>query len=141
MDISVNVYLMLVVFVTFLLLMWLSNVWIYKPMLANMDAREGSIGQDSAFIDKTTQEIAHLKQEASRQLKEARIQANKILQDSLQKACEDYENTLAQKENDLQKDFEMFVQGLKESKSELKLQLTQDLPALEVSLQQKISQM
>ncbi len=132
---------MLVVFVTFLLLMWLSNVWIYKPMLANMDAREGSIGQDSAFIDKTTQEITHLKQEASHLVKEARLRANKILQDSLQKAREDYEHALTQKEGDLQKDFEAFMHALKESKSELKLQLSQDLPALEVSLQQKISQM
>ncbi|WP_120945556.1 MULTISPECIES: F0F1 ATP synthase subunit B family protein [Helicobacter] len=141
MDISINVYLMLVVFLTFLVLVWLSNAWIYKPMLANMDARQGAIGQDGEFIEKTSQEIARLKQEADHQRKEAHIQANKILQESLQKARQDYEHVLAQKESDLQKDLEVFMQGLKESKSALKLQLSQDLPALELSLQQKISQM
>ncbi len=99
------------------------------------------MGQDGAFIEKTTQEIAHLKQEADRLLREARLQANTILQDSLQKAREDYENVLAQKESDLQKELEIFMQGLKESKSELQLQLNQNLPALEMSLRQKISQM
>ncbi|CCB80447.1 F0F1 ATP synthase subunit B family protein [Helicobacter bizzozeronii] len=141
MNISINLYLMLVVFVTFIVLMWLLHLWVYQPLLANMDGREGSIQKDRQFIDNTTEEIASSKQEAKNLLREARLQADKILQDALQQARSNYEVVLAQKEEELNKDYKRFTTQLKESKSNLKLQLLQDLPTLEASLKLKISQM
>ncbi|WP_104759817.1 F0F1 ATP synthase subunit B family protein [Helicobacter bizzozeronii] len=141
MNISINLYLMLVVFVTFIVLMWLLHLWVYQPLLANMDGREGSMQKDRQFIDNTTEEIASSKQEAKNLLREARLQADKILQDALQQARSNYEVVLAQKEEELNKDYKRFTTQLKESKSNLKLQLLQDLPTLEASLKLKISQM
>ncbi|GMB93392.1 hypothetical protein NHP200010_11100 [Helicobacter bizzozeronii] len=141
MNISINLYLMLVVFVTFIVLMWLLHLWVYQPLLANMDGREDSMQKDRQFIDNTTEEIASSKQEAKNLLREARLQADKILQDALQQARSNYEVVLAQKEEELNKDYKRFTTKLKESKSNLKLQLLQDLPALEASLKLKISQM
>ncbi|WP_104638673.1 F0F1 ATP synthase subunit B family protein [Helicobacter bizzozeronii] len=141
MNISINLYLMLVVFVTFIVLMWLLHLWVYQPLLANMDGREGSMQKDRQFIDNTTEEIASSKQEAKSLLREARLQADKILQDALQQARSNYEVVLAQKEEELNKDYKRFTTQLKESKSNLKLQLLQDLPTLEASLKLKISQM
>ncbi|TSA86980.1 HrpE/YscL family type III secretion apparatus protein [Helicobacter mehlei] len=141
MNISINLYLMLVVFVTFIVLMWLLHLWVYQPLLANMDGREGSMQKDRQFIDNTTKEIVASKQEAKNLLREARLQADKILQDALQQARSNYEVVLAQKEEELNKDYKRFATQLKESKSNLKLQLLQDLPALEASLKLKISQM
>ncbi|CCF80244.1 F0F1 ATP synthase subunit B family protein [Helicobacter bizzozeronii] len=141
MNISINLYLMLVVFVTFIVLMWLLHLWVYQPLLANMDGREGSMQKDRQFIDNTTEEIASSKQEAKNLLREARLQADKILQDALQQARSNYEVVLAQKEEEINKDYKRFTTQLKESKSNLKLQLLQDLPTLEASLKLKISQM
>ncbi|WP_104640739.1 F0F1 ATP synthase subunit B family protein [Helicobacter bizzozeronii] len=141
MNISINLYLMLVVFVTFIVLMWLLHLWVYQPLLANMDGREDSMQKDRQFIDNTTEEIASSKQEAKNLLREARLQADKILQDALQQARSNYEVVLAQKEEELNKDYKRFTTQLKESKSNLKLQLLQDLPTLEASLKLKISQM
>ncbi|WP_104628425.1 F0F1 ATP synthase subunit B family protein [Helicobacter bizzozeronii] len=141
MNISINLYLMLVVFVTFIVLMWLLHLWVYQPLLANMDGREDSMQKDRQFIDNTTKEIAASKQEAKSLLREARLQADKILQDALQQARSNYEVVLAQKEEELNKDYKRFTTQLKESKSNLKLQLLQDLPTLEASLKLKISQM
>ncbi len=140
MDISINIYLMSVVFVSFLVLMWLSHVWVYKPILANMDARKKAMEQDSSFVDQTNREIVVLQEEAKIQLKQARAQAHEILQVALHKAKSDYENVVAQKEEALNKELEVFIQSLKDSKSDLALELSQNLPLLEASLKQKITQ-
>ncbi|WP_104749812.1 F0F1 ATP synthase subunit B family protein [Helicobacter cynogastricus] len=140
MDISINVYLMLVVFVSFLILMWLSHMWIYKPILANMDARKKAMDQDGSFVDQTSREIVVLQEEAKTQLKQARAQAHKILQEALHKAKSDYESVVTQKEEALNKELEVFIQGLKNSRGELALELSQNLPLLEASLKQKITQ-
>ncbi|BCZ17619.1 hypothetical protein NHP190003_09010 [Helicobacter sp. NHP19-003] len=140
MSISINVYLMAVVFVTFLALLVLLNSWVYQPLLAYMDERQESMAKDKRNIDQLHSEAAIHHKEAQNILKEARVQADKILQDALHNARADYESIVAQKEKELEKQAEQVSLGLKESKSNLKLQLARDLPALEALLKLKISQ-
>ncbi|BCZ18629.1 F0F1 ATP synthase subunit B', AtpXF' [Helicobacter sp. NHP19-012] len=140
MSISINVYLMAVVFITFLALLVLLNSWVYQPLLAYMDERQESMAKDKRNIDQLHSETAMHHQEAQNILKEARVQADKIVQDALYDARANYESVVAQKEKELEKQAEEANNALKESKSNLKLQLAHDLPTLEALLKLKISQ-
>ncbi|WP_158653223.1 F0F1 ATP synthase subunit B family protein [Helicobacter heilmannii] len=140
MSITINVYLMAVVFITFIALLVSLSGGVYKPLLANMDAREDSMLKDRRNIEQLHQEVQGYQQEAQNILKEARLQADKIMQDALYNARSNYESVVAQKEEELEKQAEQAALALKESKSNLKLQLARDLPALEALLKLKISQ-
>ncbi|GMB94494.1 F0F1 ATP synthase subunit B', AtpXF' [Helicobacter heilmannii] len=140
MSITINVYLMAVVFITFIALLVSLSGGVYKPLLANMDAREDSMLKDRRNIEQLHQEVQGYQQEAQNILKEARLQADKIMQDALYNARSNYESVVAQKEEELEKQAEQVALALKESKSNLKLQLASDLPALEALLKLKISQ-
>ncbi|CRF45786.1 ATP synthase B' chain [Helicobacter heilmannii] len=140
MSITINVYLMAVVFITFIALLVSLSGGVYKPLLANMDAREDSMLKDRRNIEQLHQEVQGYQQEAQNILKEARLQADKIMQDALYNARSNYESVVAQKEEELEKQAEQVALALKESKSNLKLQLARDLPALEALLKLKISQ-
>ncbi|BDQ27639.1 ATP synthase B' chain [Helicobacter heilmannii] len=140
MSITINVYLMAVVFITFITLLVSLSGGVYKPLLANMDAREDSMLKDRRNIEQLHQEVQGYQQEAQNILKEARLQADKIMQDALYNARSNYESVVAQKEEELEKQAEQVALALKESKSNLKLQLARDLPALEALLKLKISQ-
>ncbi|CRF41268.1 ATP synthase F0F1 subunit B' [Helicobacter ailurogastricus] len=140
MSISINVYLMAVVFVSFIALLVLLNLQVYRPLLGYMDKREESITKDKRNIEQLHQEVAAHRQEAQNILNDARAQADKILQDALHNARANYESVVAQKEEELEKQAEQARIALKESKSNLKLELARDLPALEALLKLKISQ-
>ncbi|RDU68719.1 F0F1 ATP synthase subunit B' [Helicobacter cholecystus] len=78
MSLDLNPFLMLLVFVTFLLLIFILNIWLYRPMLAFMQQRERLLGENAQGIEEKKAEIQRLKAQIEQVLMEAKDEAKQI---------------------------------------------------------------
>ncbi len=118
MSITLNPYLMLLVFVTFMLLIFLLNQWLFKPMLAFMSNRDSFIDQEITNTQGYRGEIESATKEAKTNYEE-KINAKKV----------ENESKLAQAK-----------QELEEQKSQLYAELLEQLPVFKNALNAKLEQ-
>ncbi|GAA7201621.1 FoF1 ATP synthase subunit B' [Helicobacter pylori] len=134
MNISVNPYLMAVVFVVFVLLLWAMNVWVYRPLLAFMDNRQAEIKDSLAKIKTDNTQSVEIRHQIDVLLKEAAEKRREMIAEAIQKAIESYDAVIKQKENELNQEFEAFAKQLQNEKQILKEQLQVQMPVFEDEL-------
>ncbi|WRF50578.1 FoF1 ATP synthase subunit B' [Helicobacter pylori] len=134
MNISVNPYLMAVVFVVFVLLLWAMNVWVYRPLLAFMDNRQAEIKDSLAKIKTDNAQSVEIRHQIETLLKEAAEKRREMIAEAIQKATESYDAVIKQKENELNQEFEAFAKQLQNEKQILKEQLQVQMPVFENEL-------
>ncbi len=139
MNISVNPYLMAVVFVVFVLLLWAMNVWVYRPLLAFMDNRQAEIKDSLAKIKTDNTQSVEIRHQIDALLKEAAEKRREMIAEAIQKATESYDAVIKQKENDLNQEFEAFVKQLQNEKQALKEQLQVQMPVFEDELNKRVA--
>ncbi|WP_120887217.1 FoF1 ATP synthase subunit B' [Helicobacter pylori] len=139
MNISVNPYLMAVVFVVFVLLLWAMNVWVYRPLLAFMDNRQAEIKDSLAKIKTDNAQSVEIGHQIDALLKEAAEKRREIIAEAIQKATESYDAVIKQKENDLNQEFEAFAKQLQNEKQALKEQLQAQMPVFEDELNKRVA--
>ncbi|MGN8503929.1 FoF1 ATP synthase subunit B' [Helicobacter pylori] len=139
MNISVNPYLMAVVFVVFVLLFWAMNVWVYRPLLAFMDNRQAEIKDSLAKIKTDNAQSVEIRHQIEALLKEAAEKRREIIAEAIQKATESYDAVIKQKENELNQEFEAFVKQLQNEKQALKEQLQARMPVFEDELNKRVA--
>lgn len=134
-------WVMALVFVTFLILVYLLNRILYKPLLGFMEARDSSIKKDSEGIEGNVTEIKALKKEIEEILHNAKQEAalikNKAQEDAKQKA----EAKIAQKREELNIKYKDFVVGLGEEKINLRNSLLSQVPLFKESLKAKLGKL
>ncbi|PAF53460.1 hypothetical protein BKH42_05920 [Helicobacter sp. 13S00482-2] len=140
MTITVNPYLMLLVFGVFLVTVFLLNIWLYKPLLRFMDRREASIAQDLEDIQQSDQEIIRIDEEIKQVIEDARVQSAQIIEQVSGEAKLEYETKIANKRIESASRLEDFFENLKKEESDLKKFLLLHMPDFESSLITKISQ-
>ncbi|WP_104748718.1 FoF1 ATP synthase subunit B' [Helicobacter cetorum] len=138
MNISVNPYLMVVVFVAFILLLWAMNAWVYKPLLAFMDNREAEIKSSSSKVDSDNKQSESIQKQIEELLKNASEQRKAILAQANKQATEAYDAVIAQKESELEQEFAVFSNQLENEKQALKEQLKGHLPTFETELNKRM---
>ncbi|WP_187869662.1 FoF1 ATP synthase subunit B' [Helicobacter pylori] len=139
MNISVNPYLMAVVFVVFVLLLWAMNVWVYRPLLAFMDNRQAEIKDSLAKIKTDNAQSVEIGHQIEALLKEAAEKRREIIAEAIQKATESYDAVIKQKENELNQEFEAFAKQLQNEKQVLKEQLQAQMPVFEDELNKRVA--
>ncbi|WP_187848425.1 FoF1 ATP synthase subunit B' [Helicobacter pylori] len=139
MNISVNPYLMAVVFVVFVLLLWAMNVWVYRPLLAFMDNRQAEIKDSLAKIKTDNAQSVEIDHQIETLLKEAAEKRREIIAEAIQKATESYDAVIKQKENELNQEFEAFAKQLQNEKQALKEQLQAQMPVFENELNKRVA--
>ncbi|GAA9458557.1 FoF1 ATP synthase subunit B' [Helicobacter pylori] len=139
MNISVNPYLMAVVFVVFVLLLWVMNVWVYRPLLAFMDNRQAEIKDSLAKIKTDNTQSVEIRHQIDALLKEAAEKRREMIAEAIQKATESYDAVIKQKENELNQEFEAFAKQLQNEKQILKEQLQVQMPVFENELNKRVA--
>ncbi|WRB28430.1 FoF1 ATP synthase subunit B' [Helicobacter pylori] len=139
MNISVNPYLMAVVFIVFVLLLWAMNVWVYRPLLAFMDNRQAEIKDSLAKIKTDNAQSVEIGHQIDALLKEAAEKRREIIAEAIQKATESYDAVIKQKENELNQEFEAFAKQLQNEKQALKEQLQAQMPVFEDELNKRVA--
>ncbi|GAA8714165.1 FoF1 ATP synthase subunit B' [Helicobacter pylori] len=139
MNISVNPYLMAVVFVVFVLLLWAMNVWVYRPLLAFMDNRQAEIKDSLAKIKTDNTQSVEIRHQIDALLKEAAEKRREMMAEAIQKAAESYDAVIKQKENELNQEFEAFAKQLQNEKQILKEQLQAQMPVFENELNKRVA--
>ncbi|WP_367702026.1 FoF1 ATP synthase subunit B' [Helicobacter pylori] len=139
MNISVNPYLMAVVFVVFVLLLWAMNVWVYRPLLAFMDNRQAEIKDSLAKIKTDNAQSVEIGHQIEALLKEAAEKRREMIAEAIQKAAESYDAVIKQKENELNQEFEAFAKQLQNEKQILKGQLQVQMPVFEDELNKRVA--
>ncbi len=139
MNISVNPYLMAVVFVVFVLLLWAMNVWVYRPLLAFMDNRQAEIKDSLAKIKTDNTQSVEIRHQIDALLKEAAEKRREMIAEAIQKATESYDAVIKQKENEINQEFEAFAKRLQNEKQILKEQLQVQMPVFENELNKRVA--
>ncbi|UOS17491.1 FoF1 ATP synthase subunit B' [Helicobacter pylori] len=139
MNISVNPYLMAVVFVVFVLLLWAMNVWVYRPLLAFMDNRQAEIKDSLAKIKTDNTQSVEIRHQIETLLKEAAEKRREMIAEAIQKAIESYDAVIKQKESELNQEFEAFAKQLQNEKQVLKEQLQVQMPVFENELNKRVA--
>ncbi|WP_024113751.1 FoF1 ATP synthase subunit B' [Helicobacter pylori] len=139
MNISVNPYLMAVVFVVFVLLLWAMNVWVYRPLLAFMDNRQAEIKDSLAKIKTDNAQSVEIRHQIEILLKEVAEKRREMIAEAIQKATESYDAVIKQKENELNQEFEAFAKQLQNEKQALKEQLQVQMPVFENELNKRVA--
>ncbi|WQY22733.1 FoF1 ATP synthase subunit B' [Helicobacter pylori] len=139
MNISVNPYLMAVVFVVFVLLLWAMNVWVYRPLLAFMDNRQREIEDSLAKIKTDNTQSVEIRHQIDALLKEVAEKRREMIAEAIQKATESYDAVIKQKENELKQEFEAFAKQLQNEKQALKEQLQVQMPVFENELNKRVA--
>ncbi|PAF41859.1 FoF1 ATP synthase subunit B' [Helicobacter sp. 11S03491-1] len=140
MSITINPYLMLLVFIVFMITLYLLNIWLYRPLLTFMDNREASVKQDLQHIQDNTQEILEIEKEIKQILENARIQSSQIIEEATNEAKIAYEAKISKKKAESAVKIEEFFNELQVQKNDLKNQLLVKMEDFENSLKLKISQ-
>ncbi|BAW46568.1 ATP synthase F0 [Helicobacter pylori] len=139
MNISVNPYLMAVVFVVFVLLLWAMNIWVYRPLLAFMDNRQAEIKDSLVKIKTDNTQSVEIRHQIDALLKEAAEKRREMIAEAIQKAAESYDAVIKQKENELNQEFEAFAKQLQNEKQILKEQLQVQMPVFENELNKRVA--
>jgi len=123
--------------VIFLLLMWVLNVMLFKPILAHIDGRNKTISDGLSNVDQNSKEIADLEAEASRILEEAKKEAASIRHTAVDNAKAEASKKLEAKQKDVDYEFSGFEKKLEEERVNLKNTLLGQAPLFKESLKAK----
>ena len=125
---EINLPALIFTVIVFLGLIYILNIMLYKPLLSFMDSREAMIERDTQEAKQNALDVDSDKAEIERILGEARSEATKIKQLSLDKAKAKSDELIAAQKSDLEADFDKFIKDLGEEKSQLKKDLQDKIP-------------
>lgn len=134
-------WVMALVFFTFLILIYLLNRILYKPLLGFMDARDSSIKKDSEGIEGNAADVKALKAEAEVILQNARQEASLIKNKAQENAKQMADAKITQKREELNLKYNEFIAILEEEREELKKTLLSKIPLFEESLKAKMAKL
>ncbi len=129
---------MALVFVVFVLLLLTMNAWVYKPLLAFMDNREAEINDSLSKIESDNKQSTQIQSQIEDLLKDANEQRRAIIAQATKQAIEAYDVIMAQKESELEQEFEDFSSQLKSEQQVLKEQLKGKLEVFETELNKRM---
>ncbi len=132
--------LLLLVAVIFIFLIIVLNKMLYVPLLNFMSDREKSIENDMEQAKKNSSNVSHLEKEASKIIKEAKVQAFEIREKAITIAKAEVSKEIEAKKFSLEKAYESFIKEIEDEKEELKTKLMNSFPDFQTSLKTKLSQ-
>lgn len=141
MQIFPSLWLMVLVFVTFIFLIIALNRILYKPLLNFMDSRDASIKHDMESVESNANEIRAMQEEARKILVVAKKEAEQIKEKARNAAKEVARGKLEAKHSELGIKYEEFMKQLQEDRVGLKNSLRAQIPLFRESLKAKFAKM
>jgi len=135
---DLSLWLFLFVVVLFLALIYLLNDILYKPLLAFMEKREGSIRNDLAASEENSDEIEAAKQSANEKISAAKSEAAQIREDALNAAKESASAKLEESKNAIDKQYASFLEQLSIDKETLRKSISANVSSYQDGIQAKI---
>jgi F-type H+-transporting ATPase subunit b len=135
-DLSLGLFLFVVV--VFLALIYLLNDMLYKPLLAFMEKREGSIRNDLAASEENSDEIESAKTLANEKISAAKSEAAKIREDALTKAKESASAKLEDGKAAIDKEYASFLEKLSIDKDALRKNIAANVSSYQDGIVGKI---
>lgn len=140
MEISVNVNLMIVVFCCFILLLFLLNQWLYKPMIAFMNKRDEMIKKDLQDTQGNLQEITKIQEEIASIIGNAQREAKEIIDQATAREKALLEEKLAEKKAEIDSKMLAFREELAQHQEILKNDLSAHIGEYKQSIRKKLEQ-
>jgi len=123
-DLGLNVPSMIVFLVTFLILLGILYLFAYKPILGIMDQRTDRIREGLEAADKAREEMARSQQDTQRQLTEARIEGQRLIEqarelaeryrvDERDRARQEADALIARAREDIQRERDAAIQEVR----------------------------
>lgn len=133
-------WLMLLVFVVFVITMILLNTWLFKPLIGFMDERENSLRKDMESAVSDDNEVREIQEKIRSVFADAKAQASRIIEDSIDSAKADYDARMEKKSSEIQAKLDSFRADLESQKHQARHELLADLAGFESALKSKIQQ-
>ncbi len=124
----------------FLLMIALLNSWLYKPMLAYMEARDASIKNDLAEAGSNDAEIRVLEEKAQAIIDEAKAEAAELRQKVIEDAKLLASSKIEAKRQELDGEYKKFAENLEAERESIKNSLLSQTPLFKEALKAKFSQ-
>ncbi len=140
MEISVNFKLMILVFCCFVILLFLLNQWLYKPMIAFMTKRDEMIKKDLQDTQDNLQEITKIQEEITKIIGDAQREAKEIIEQATAKEKALLEGKLAEKKAELDSKMLAFRQELVGYQEDLRSGLSLHIGEYKQSIRKKLEQ-
>jgi F-type H+-transporting ATPase subunit b len=122
----------------FLVMLFTLNSIVFKPLLKFMEDRDNSITSDLNNANKNSSSIEELKEEATKIILAAKIEANKIREASLDEAKVLLDQKLKQRQEEISKEYSEFKKSVELVGDELKTSLMANKSAFDAMLKNKI---
>lgn len=130
---------MLLVFITFLLLIFILNAWLYRPMLAFIQQRECLLGENARGIEEQKAEIESLRAEIEQVLVEAKDEAKQIKDLAISQAQALYDEKFCKTKADLDARYQGLLNELKEKQMLIRSELGKTQSALNAEVKVKFA--
>lgn len=136
---EINLDLMVLTAIVFLVLIYLLNTMLYKPMLKFMDDREASILSSEKSVAATASDLSVHEAEIEAVLSKAREEAARIKSEASNIAKEEAAKKIEAKKLELEARYNEFKTQLNTQRQELRDELQDSVPALRQTLVAKLA--
>jgi F-type H+-transporting ATPase subunit b len=138
---DISPWLMLFVLALFLILLVILNQLLYRPLLKFMDDRENSIAKDLESAKSLSNNSEALHNEAEEILNNAKAEATAIRENAISEAKVVAQKSTAQKQTELNTEYETFLEKLGLEKETLRNALLSQMPLIKESLKAKFAKL
>jgi len=138
-DISFG--LILLTAVVFLVLVFLLNSWLYRPLLGFMQEREESIARDLENANANESGAQEILAEAKAIVESAKAEANAQKKEAVEAAKAEVAKLLEAKRAELEKRYEAFLQELAKEEESIKSALISQTPLFKEALKAKFNKL
>lgn len=141
MSLTLNPYLMLLVFVVFIALIFFLNILLYRPILAFMQKRDESLNGGILALDGDKKRMEEIDLEIQKILKDAKEEAREIRNLATQEAQKKYNESFERARVELENRFNESKKGLVSQQEALHHALKNEAQCFGSLIEDKIAQM
>nr|WP_321318241.1 F0F1 ATP synthase subunit B' [uncultured Campylobacter sp.] len=127
--------------VVFLVMIYLLNVILYKPILSFVDSRNESIANEEKELLKYGNDTKKYEEECATILASARDEVSKLKAAAIQSANEASKSKIDAERARLEADYKEFEAGLKTEQEALKVALSDNLPIIKTEIKSVLSKL
>nr|WP_321431578.1 F0F1 ATP synthase subunit B' [uncultured Campylobacter sp.] len=127
--------------VVFLVMIYLLNVILYKPILSFVDSRNESIANEEKELLKYGNDTKKYEEECAAILASARDEVSKLKAAAIQSANEASKSKIDAERARLEADYKEFEAGLKTEQEALKVALSDNLPIIKTEIKSVLSKL
>lgn len=127
--------------VVFLVMIYLLNVILYKPILSFVDSRNESIANEEKELLKYGNDTKKYEEECAAILASARDEVSKLKAAAIQSANEASKSKIDAERARLEADYKEFEAGLKIEQEALKVALSDNLPIIKTEIKSVLSKL